>query len=402
MKIVAKKIRLMGALLMACVMLLSTGCGSDDNVTYLPSSGVGIVAFNNGWIGFINTLTKTVSTPFLAGELGDAGNGVLDVVITPDRTTALVSTFGTNTVSFVSMTSKSLLGSVTLSFAAEDISLTPDGKYALVTDGGFSPMIAVIDVENRTLVEEYTSPDINPDPTIEEYNHFQAVAVAADGETVLTVDYFVGQLHVFTINDTGNLTFVESIDISSGGTLYPVNVSISPDGQTAIVSSVSFDETSMRFPVLQITAPGVVQLNGQVDVGLSLQACQSIVFNSRGTYAYAYCTQVDQDPEDEVLPYNLIVRLPVTAPGEISAIADYAEVGFTATGQLYGVDTIALDRMNRYLYISNMTTFGAYNQMQVFDVSTGSVVKTITFDDVEMPPGSETYLGAYPAGVFIR
>lgn len=394
MRSVVKKIRLMGALVIAGFMLLSTGCGGDDNNFYLPSNGVGIVAFSNGWVGFINTLTKTVSTPFLAGELGAAGNGVLDVVITPDRKTALVSTFGTSTISFVSMSSKTLLGTVTLSFSAEDIALTPDGKYALVTDGGFTNKIAVIDVENRTLVEEYTSPDLNPDPTIEEYNNFQAVTVAADGETVLTVDYFVGQLHVFTLSDTGNLTFVETLDVSNGGTLYPVNVSISPDGQTALVSSVGADETAHRFPVLQITAPGVVQLNGYVDVGLSLQACQSIVFHSSGTYAYAYCTQLD--------PANMIVRLAVTAPGEVSASADFAEVGFSETSQLFGVDTIALDRANKYLYISNMGTSLSVNQMQVFNVITGTVEKTITFDDVEMPPGSATFEGAYPAGVFIR
>ncbi|MDD2321848.1 MAG: hypothetical protein PHO83_17525, partial [Geobacteraceae bacterium] len=307
--------RLIGALLLSSFMLFSSGCGSDDNYAVLPSGGVGLVAFSNGWVGFINTLTKTVSTPFLVGELGAAGSELLDVVITPDRKTALVSSFDDATVSFIDMRGRSLLGSVTLSFFAEDIALTPDGKFALVTDGGVSPRIAVLDIENRTLVEEYTSPDTNPDPDIEEYdNYFCAVAVAADGATVLTVDYFSGNLNVLTIDDAGHLTFVETIDVSNGSTILPVNVSISPDGTTAIVAAVAADAASMRFPVLEITAPGVVALNGYLTVANQARACQSIVFDSNSSKAYALCTQEDPDDEDEVLPNNLVVALTVTGP----------------------------------------------------------------------------------------
>lgn len=397
--------RLIGALLLSSFMLFSSGCGSDDNYAVLPSGGVGLVAFSNGWVGVINTLTKTVSTPFLVGELGAAGSALLDVVITPDRKTALVSSFGDATVSFIDMRGRSLLGSVTLSFFAEDIALTPDGKFALVTDGGFSPRIAVLDVENRTLVEEYTSPDIDPDPDVVDYDtYFNAVAVAADGETVLTVDYFSGNLSVLTIDDAGHLTFVETIDVSNGTTISPVNVSISPDGTTAIVAAEADDYTaaSMRFPVLEITAPGVVALKGYLTVANQARACQSIVFNSGSTKAYALCTQEDPDDEDEVVPNNLVVALTVTGPGAVSDSGNSTEVDFIGTSQLFGVDTIALDRTNSYLYISNMTQSGAMAHLQVLNVVTGNVVKTISFDDVEMPPDSGTMEPALPMGVFIR
>lgn len=395
--------RLIGALLLSSFMLFSSGCGSDDNYAVLPSGGVGLVAFSNGWVGFINTLTKTVSTPFLVGELGAAASGLLDVVITPDRKTALVSSYGDATVSFIDMRGRSLLGSVTLSFFAEDIALTPDGKFALVTDGGFTPKIAVLDVENRTLVEEYTSPDIDPDPDIVDYEaYFNAVAVAADGETVLTVDYFSGNMGVFTIDDAGHLTFVENIDVSNGDTILPVNVSISPDGTTAIVAAVANDAASMRFPVLEITAPGVVAVNSYLTVANQARACQSIVFNSGSTKAYALCTQEDPDDEDEFFPNNLIVALTVTGPGAVSDSGNSTEVDFINTGQFFGVDTIALDRTNSYLYISNMREIGAMAHLQVLNVVTGNVVKTITFDDVEMPPDSGTMLPALPMGVFIR
>jgi DNA-binding beta-propeller fold protein YncE len=67
--------------------------------------------------------------------------------------------------------------------------------------------------------------------------------------------------------------------------------------------------------------------------------------------------------------------------------------------QLFGVDTLAIDLTGRYLYVSNMTLSGAMNQLQVLDVKTGTVVKTITFDDVVVGGLPET---ALPTGLFIR
>src|SRR5512141_317919 len=201
------------------LFLFIMGCGGDNN-WIIPQWGVGVVNFSNGWIGIIDPSTQKVTTPFLVNELGSSGGGLFDVVITPDRSTALISNFGDSTVYFVDIrnpAAPAVLGSLTLTFFAEDIALTPNGKYALVTDGGFSPRIAVLDVANRTLVEEYVSPDIDPDPLVEAYDtYFCSVAVGADGQTVLAADYFDATLHVLTIDAAGHLTFVNSIDVSNG------------------------------------------------------------------------------------------------------------------------------------------------------------------------------------------
>jgi len=402
--------RIVGALLLSCFMLFNFGCGNDDNVVVLPSSGVGVVAFSGGWIGILDARTQTVSTPFLIGELGSAGGGLFDVVITPNRKTALVSNFGDSAVFFIDIrdrTAPSVLGSVTLSFFAEDMALTPDGRYALVTDGGFSPKIAVIDVENRVLVEEYASPDINPDPLIEEYYSFQAVAMAADGKTVLAVDYFGGKVNTLTIDEDGHLTYVGNIDVSNGGTFHPVNISISPNGKTAIVAghATSADPLiipyadNMRFPVLEITAPGVVTLNNYVVVAPRLTASQSIIFNPSGTKAYANCVQEDLDTMDLIIPNNVIVELNVEEPGLVSYSGNFTEVDFVGTSQLFGVDTLAIDLTGRYLHVSNMTLSGALAELQVLDVKTGTVVKTISFDDVVVGGLPEP---ALPTGLFIR
>lgn len=402
-------------LVMVAVVVASLqlgGCG-DDGAT--ATNSVGVVAFSGGWMSIIDTATQTVSEPFLAVELDSSSGGLFDVVITPDRKTALISNFGDDKVLLVDISKLSapvVLGSVTMSFFAEDIALTPDGRFALVSDGGLSPKIAVIDVRNAALVEEYTSPDINPDPDITSYDtYFNAIAVAADGKTVLTVDYFSGKVNTLTINDVGHLAFVGSIDVTDGGILHPVNVTIAPNGKTALVAVTSSDPDStdtllaadyMRFPVLEITAPGVVVLKNFVPTTARIDACQSIVFNGVNTKAYALCTQEDPDITDSILPNNAIVELDVDSSSAVSDSGYTTEVDFVCTSQLFGVDTLAFDRYNRYLYVSNMTLSGAMSHLQVVDVRKRTVIKTIDFADVEMPPGGGVTIPAIPVGVYIR
>jgi len=397
--------------MVAAAGLLLGGCGDDTS----PSNGVGVVTFSDGWMGILDTATQTVSGPFLAGELGSQNNSLLDVVITPDRKTALISNFNDSKVFIVDISRRSapvVLGSITTSFFAEDLALTPDGRFALMSDGGFSPKIAVIDVKNVTLIEEYTSPDIDPDPASTSYDaYFNSIDVAADGRTVLAADYFNGKVHTLTINDAGHLTFAGSIDVTDGGTLRPVNVTISPNSKTALVSVVSSDPDNtdtlyaadyMRFPVLEITAPGVVAFKSFVATAARITACQSIVFNSLSTKAYALCTQEDPDVTDLMPPNNTIVELNVGYTSTVSDSGNTTEVGFIGSSQLFGVDTLALDRYNRYLYVSNMTVSGAKSYLQVLDVTKRTVVKTIDFVDVEMPPGGGVTVPALPTGVYIR
>ena len=102
------------------------------------------------------------------------------------------------------------------------------------------PLIAVIDVAAMSLIQTL---DISP-------RQAQAVAIAPDG-TVLVADYTNSQIHVLLMNlSTGLLTDLSTaISVGSG----PLNVTIGPDGQTALVANVN----STSVDVLQITAPGV-------------------------------------------------------------------------------------------------------------------------------------------------
>jgi hypothetical protein len=424
----------------------------------------GVVALSNvGSIGIVDADTQTVTAPLLTGEFGSFGGGLFDVVITPDGNTTLISNFGDKMIYFIDTSDPSapvVSGSVLAgtfvdddgdgkwdapedlddldwdgewdegedfddvdgdgvwdageevldSMFAEDMVITPDGCFVLVSDGGFSPSIAVIDIANQTLVELYN--DFDPEDPEDVYTMHQAVAITPDGQTVLTVDYFSGLLNVFTLDDAGHLTFVESLEAGVGidgddnTILYPVNVTISPDGQTAILA-VTAATADMAFPVFNITGPGQVTASDPVTPDLSLRGCQSVVFNNEGTKAYLHCVQpmpeaanasfepITPTPEpspattqatlavaaEPVQPDNLIIVLDVTAPGEVSDAATPISVGVLGTSQLFGVDTMAFDNPGEYLYVSNPTLSGAAAYVQVIDAATNTVTKTIDLDN---------------------
>jgi DNA-binding beta-propeller fold protein YncE len=439
------------SILLFSAFFIFSGCGSDTNSTISNDTSdntpivtpgkhnFGVVAFANGGIGIIDGKTQTVAGPLLVTELGTKGGGRFDVAITPDGNTTLVSNFGDSEVFFIDTSDPSkpgLLGSLKIKFFAEDIDVTPNGRYALVTDGGFTSMIAVIDIQNRTLVETFGETDedrtlnisdsrelsgtrfISEKPEKPSLYH-NAVAVSKDGKTVLTADYFNGKVHAFTLSETGHLCYVSSLDVSNGGTLLPVNLAISPDGMTVIVASavpatyinnesktngyIPPDPADMAFPVLTIWAPGQVVLSGMVKPitsnllkssisqllppCINLIAAQSIAFNKAGTKAYLNCVQpmpdtppnIETDNVEPEAPKNVIVELIIVAPGQALATGKAMEVDFIGSSQLFGVDTLAMDNATGYLWVSNMTLSGARNHLQVLNVNTGMVVKTISF-----------------------
>lgn len=402
------------------LMLMLSACGGGGGGggggDTAPAQTFGVVALSNvGTIGILDGSTQTLTAVHLTGELGSFGGGLFDVAITPDGKTTLVSNFGDSRVFFIDTSNPAapaVASGVTLSFFAEDIAITPDGRYALVTDGGFSSKIAVLDVLNRTIVEEFKS-----GTTLQQ---FQAVAVAPDGVTVLTAGYSNGMVNALTLSTAGHLTYVTSIDVSntvwdadsgvSVMTLYPVNLAISPDGKTAIVASVAgyidFSGTTpadAAFQVLNITGPGVVALSDTVVIPATiLRASQSIVFNRAGSKAYAMCTRPlpDPYPADPLDPSlrNVIQVLNVTAPGTASDAGTRIVVEIYGKSQLFGVDTLAMDNRSQYLYVSNPTLSGASTYIQVVDTNTNTVLKTINFDPVTIPPGPAP-TDAYPAGI---
>jgi YVTN family beta-propeller protein len=326
-------------------------------LSMMVSAGEPIGVFANldtNCIQFIDPATNTASDPLLKGYLGSYGGGLLDVVITSDGETAIVSNFGDSEIYFIDISGgfnaePTLLGSAYIGLFAEDMAITPDDKYVLVTDGGLASRIAVVDIKSRTAV--YIK-DIGAMDA-------QAIAITPDGQLVLVADYLGGQVHSYWLDSNGNLSFKESQPVLP---CWPVNLSISPDGKTVIVPSAFFSIA----PVFLIDSQH--NLVFKEFISLPARGAQSCVFSADGTKAYLL-TNGNPGKGTQVHIMN------VTGPGKVSASGTTIQVTpARGTGQFFGVDTIALGPWGNYLYVTNPTSFGIVNGISVIDLTTNTEI----------------------------
>jgi len=401
-------------LIFIVMALLMAGCwGSDDNsssaknndgyndqydytngtLDFPALNNFGIVALNNtGSICILDGNALKISEPLLNHEFGSYGGGLFDVAITPDGKTAMVSNFGDSTVYFIDTSNPSMphvKGSVQIDFFAEDIAVTPNGKYLLVTNGGFASRIAVVDIEGQKVVKS----DVPKDSL-----YHNAVSVSPDGRTVLTADYFACRVNVFTLSSYGNLTYRKTIDLFDDiESPRPVNLEISPDGKTVIVASAN---APLVFPILTIQGPGDVVLSDIVKQNAGLRGAQSVAFNRAGTKAYLHCVTRFPDANNVSYDGNAIAELQKNFMGKWE-VSQIIPVDFYGTSQLFGVDTLAINDTNGYLYVSNPTVSGGTPYVQVVDVNQGKVIKTLKTEDAEddfYPPSDPDFM-SIPTGI---
>lgn len=346
-----------------------------------------------GTLEMIDTATDTVYGPFLAGELGESGGALLDVAITPDGRTALISNFGYQAVYFVDVTqppTPSVITSVTLPLLAEDIALTHDGRYAVVSDGGFESPVVSVDVLSRTVAYTLSWPALNA----------QAVDIAPDG-TVIVADFWNGALHTLLIDDggvltlTGTYTHTLTPDGQVGGAIipHPTNIAVAPDGQTVIVcDGFAYNppaNTRFNAAVYRLTAPGVLAFTGVI-TGLT-RAPQSVAFSPDGQEAYLHGNSGNTELDDT----DELAVLSIDGPGQVrlqaNGVADLLRI---TEGQLFGVDTIAVANGKAYLgYPMSFIDWSTPNFVPIVDLSTGTTISRVVSD---LPMGIAVIPAAKP------
>jgi hypothetical protein len=369
-------------------------------------------------VSIIDTTTDIVYGPFLSGTLGSQGGHLLDVAVTPDGQTALMSNFGDSAVYFVDVSNPinpSVITSVTTPMFAEDIAISHDGRFALVTDGVFSPWIAVLDLDSITLAYSVTlgmgsahAVDIAPDGTVVVVDYYgswvQTLYPDASGHLTVTGAYSYGLTTDGQISFTGSLDYaqlakaahdspraasepstpgVERPELATAETRYPhpINVAIAPDGQTVLICDVSpYTETIPPYPgetfykyavgVYRITAPGELTFTDVV-TGLP-RATQSIAFSPDGTKAYLSGNGAAPDDGSGHYHYNHMTVLDIDGPGMVSVnrinAVDYPRL---TSSQLFGVDSIAVS--NGKAYVAYPNYLGESNDLRVVNLSDYSV-----------------------------
>jgi YVTN family beta-propeller protein len=315
---------------------------------------IGVFAnMNTGSIQFIDPVTNIATDPLLVDELRRKGGTLLDVVITSDGRTAIVSSFGGSRVFFVDISAgfnapPTYLGSARTAMFAEDMVITPDDKYVLVTDGGFASGVAVIEIATRTYIHNNNLG----------WRDAQAIDITPDGETVLVADYWGGAIHAYTLRSDGILIHKKTIWVLP---FWPVNIAISPDGRTVIMP-LAFASGCL---VLYFDTAGELHYKGVI--AMPSRAGQSCVFSKDGTKAYYLSNSQNKG--------TMVHILNVTGVGQVSPSGTSIKIWpRRGTGQFFGVDTMALDPSENYLYVTNPTSFGTINDVALIDLTTNTQV----------------------------
>lgn len=227
------------------------------------------------------------------------------VAVAPDQKTAYVTSYQSNTVTPINLSTGKAARSIAVGKGPAGIAITPDGKTAYVTDAGSTPIgdtVTPIDLKTGKAGRPIT---VGAGP--------QAIAITADGKMAYVTDagaIVTGQTG--SIGDT-----VTPIDLSTNTALAPITVGNAPvaiaiSGQTAYVAN-SGSESVSPINVSTRTAGAAIALDG---------APQSIAIGA--TAAWVALGHTSISPGDSLAPIDLSTNTagtPVSVGKQPSAVA---------------------------------------------------------------------------------
>ncbi|MFC1921531.1 YncE family protein [Chloroflexota bacterium] len=197
---------------------------------------IGMVADRNGRVHIFNAVTNSVVGTIDLPNYYSTG----DVLISKTGKLGFVTTFASELWVIDLTTSTPTLASGTnpipISNRGNDISITPDGKF-LVVSGVLSGPLSIVDIASRTEVSTFGTGSPS------------AVDVLNDG-SVLVADYSAGEIRKLSINSDGTIT--DTGEILS--VPYPMNAYGSPDAQAGFVVTYSYPSSIQSF-ILSGLAP---------------------------------------------------------------------------------------------------------------------------------------------------
>ena len=295
------------------------------------------------------------------GPLG-AGSSLLDVGVTPDGSTALITNFTAKYVYFVdlSLPTPTIETTLLTTMSVEDIDISPDGRCAIVSDGGSARGLTVINVAERSLVSQ--SPIAKP---------AQAIAIAPDGQTVLMAACELNRVYVLQL-DPETCTLRDLSRFVSTGSR-PINVAISPNGRIALVANFWADSVT----VLKIDAPG--EVTKVSEVRRLPRGPQSIAFSPDGEKAYVLSALESPDK---------LSILNVDEQGNVSDSGDRISLSpMNVNCGYFGVDVVAVSPDGEKAYVGNACDRGTpWREVMVVDLIEKQVTEHI-------------HTGRYPTGI---
>lgn len=284
------------------------------------------------------------TVPIPPGTIGD-------VLITPDQKRGFVTNFN-NEVSVIDLTASPPrlaegTNPIRISNFGEYLSISPDGKYLVASDGNAVQPISVIDIAAQREIQ-----------TLSVDSDTNSVDICRDGSVLATSTS--GTVRRLMIDGDGALTDtgeVLSLDDE------PNNVFCAPDGRSGlVVTTLSGDITSFTVPGLKRVNTSA--LSGNFGISGFVDPAGDRVF-ARSSY----------DGFVDVFSYK-------AATAELSA-RPRLSIPISVTFGFYGMDQMALHPNRTKLYVPEYFA----NALNVYDADTGALLTSITDPNIVEPTG---------------
>jgi YVTN family beta-propeller protein len=213
-----------------------------------------------------DTVTRVNVCPLSTAAVISVASKPLQVALTPDGSTAVVSSYD-SAINFIdTATNKSAMLNLSTSLHPCGVAITPDGKSAYVTnlyDIGAS--ILVVDLASRSLVKTIPVDNFYP----------ENITITPDGSQAWVTYY---QANIVTVIDTLTNTVAATLSVPQA-----LGIAFDPAGTTAYVTSSVTPGQLYLFDTSTFKTTATIPVgNGPVDVATSPDGGLVFVINYQG------------------------------------------------------------------------------------------------------------------------
>ncbi|MGX2041744.1 hypothetical protein ACWJKU_16675 [Methylocaldum sp. MU1018] len=311
-----------------------------------------------------------------------AGFGMGDVQITPDQTRGFVTNFNSEIFVIDLTASPPRLAEgpnpIPISNPGEDLAISPDGKFLLVSDGGVSGPISVIEIASQTEVHTLS---VGSDTT--------SIEVCSDG-SVLATSIYDQTVRRLVLSATGALTDTgERLSFDDG----PNNVICAPDGTSGLAVIRDYPSGIRSFKVPGLQAADARPLSGTSGI--------SGLINAAGDRVYVRNNGDFVNDKGFVGVFGAVDVYGYDAVAATLSAAPLFSIPVAYGPLFYGMDQMALHPGNAKLYVSEP------NALKVYDAKTGALLRSITDPNIVDPTGvvvaaaTDSCAGRPPAGAIV-
>jgi DNA-binding beta-propeller fold protein YncE len=336
---IARRWRMAGGVVIL-ILLLVSGLAPAVPVEAADPRYLGLVADESGFVHVIDTRTNTVLGSVAIPDI-DADNADGDCAVTTNGRFGFVSNFDSE-IWVIDLTQSppalaAGINPILISNPGEDMDISPDGKYLVITDGydGEDVPISVVDIAARTEVST----------KIVANNHC-AVDVLRDG-SVLVLSYDSLTAYRLIINSAGEL-----IDTGEAITVeYPNNIYGAPNSKSGFLVEYWSDK------IKSFTIPGLTLVDTRSLPGVGVCG----VFHPAGNKIY-----VRTIDDSYVLGYRFD---PIT--GDLDSEPFFTIPVALCTGY-FGMDQMDITPDGNRLYVPEG------NLLKAYDANSGILLYTIS------------------------